>query len=76
MPLGSDQAHRGAIAATDAPMTSDEYLDALRAAAHAGDRKAAAFLNHYASHMVEVPSLPATTAETSIVHPALLAETV
>lgn len=38
-------------------MTSDEYLDALRAAARASDRKAAAFLDRYASRLVELPSL-------------------
>ena len=55
-------------------MTSDEYLDALRAAAHAGDRKAAAFLDRYASRLVELPPLPPRTAEAATAHPALLAE--
>jgi len=55
-------------------MTSDEYLDALRAAAHAGDRKAAAFLDRYASRLVELPSLPPRTTEAATAHPALLAE--
>ena len=53
-------------------MTSDEYLDALRAAALAGDRKAAAFLDRYASRLVEVPPLPPTTARSAIEHPAQL----
>jgi hypothetical protein len=39
-------------------MTQDEYLDALRAAARAGDRKAAAFLENYAAGLVDVPLLP------------------
>jgi hypothetical protein len=39
-------------------MTPDEYLDALRAAARAGDRKAAAFLDGYASGLVKLPALP------------------
>lgn len=38
-------------------MTSDNYLDALRAAALAGDRKAAHFLERYAAGLVDLPTL-------------------
>lgn len=55
------------------PMTADEYLDALRAAALAGDRKAAAFLDRYASRLVELPTLPSTSADAATAHPALVA---
>lgn len=47
-------------------MTADEYLDALRAAALAGDRKAAAFLELFKRGAVEVPNLPAKNANASI----------
>lgn len=40
-------------------MTPAEYLAALRAAALAGDRKAAAFLEIYAGGLVALPELPA-----------------
>ncbi|QDQ73141.1 hypothetical protein FNZ56_04250 [Pseudoluteimonas lycopersici] len=52
-------------------MTTDEYLDALRAAAHAGDRKAAAFLDRYASRLVELPSLPSLSNVAATSHPAI-----
>jgi len=39
-------------------MTESDYLDALRAAARAGDRKAAAFLDNYAAGLIKVPPLP------------------
>ena len=41
-------------------MTPDEYLDALRAAARAGDRKAGAFLDSYAAGLIALPPLPAS----------------
>jgi len=39
-------------------MTPDEYLDALKAAALAGDRKAKLFLERYAARLVDLPILP------------------
>jgi len=53
-------------------MTSDDYLDALRAAALAGDRKAATFLDRYASRLVELPPLPPNSTHSAIEHPAQL----
>ena len=38
-------------------MTTDQYLDALKAAAHAGDLKAKVFLDRYAAQLVELPDL-------------------
>lgn len=52
----------------------DEYLAALKAAALAGDRKAAAFLDRYAARLVELPPLPVAEAGAATVHPAQLTD--
>ena len=44
-------------------MTQSEYLDALRAAALAGDLKAKAFLRLYEAGFVTTPMLPALPPE-------------
>ena len=60
-----------AIPTEGARTMHDEYLAALKAAALAGDRKAAAFLDRYAARLVELPPLPAEPCA-AISHPAQL----
>lgn len=57
MPLSHAQVHRKTLPPRTASMTEAEYIEALRAAAHAGDLKAKAFLRWYGSEKVLPPEL-------------------